>query len=327
MLKKDFKNGLDAVDELSDMEVKKELILEGKKDLEQDTYEHIREILIDNSFLKKLFQEVFVAESEAKKRAALTLVEINTPQSIDYAISLIYDQDQELKESLIKALSNLENPKITPTFINYLEVCNDSLTIENLKQAILNRGSEAVNQLLEILENASGVDLNLVVELLGEIDDDRVIDPLINILYNHQESEVRVAAAKSLYQHQTDKVFKALICKTDDKDCNVRAQVAKLLGGFKNYNVIPALYKMLEDDSGIVRNNAAESLFKLGEKGIKYLILAEGKGIASNEIKRILKSLDTSELIKIIRETYNDKELIKKSEKITKLNIKEEVIN
>ncbi len=320
LIKKDFKTALKIVENLSDLKLKQELILEGETDLAQDTYQHIKDILINDSFLKELFQEVFAAENEAKKRAALTLVKINTAQAIDYAISLLYDQDQELRKDLIKALSDLENPKITPTFINYLEFCQESLTLKRLKKAILNRGSQNLTQLLDLLKNSEGATLILIINLLGEINEQKVISPLINILLNHQKSDVKIAAIKALQNYQNDEVFKALLYLNDDQNCHIRAQVAKALAKFDNQKKIPYLYELLKDDSGIVRNNAVETLFKLGESGIKYLVLAEEQGLATNEINRILKSIDTSKLIKIVKETYKD---IENNKKISKLQIKE----
>ncbi|WP_408956291.1 HEAT repeat domain-containing protein [Natroniella sp. ANB-PHB2] len=304
LIKTDFKKALNRLDKIEDIEFKKDLILNGKKDLDKNSYRQIKSYLVNDNFLKKLLAETFNQNVEQRKKTAFVLLEIRTTQAIDYLIPLLYDKDEQVRNLVIKNLSKLDSPKVITTLINYLDHCDDLATLNVLQESFLELGSAGVSQLLALLNSRDKAYLNWIIEILGEIGDKQAVDPLINLLYQHPISQVRVMAAKSLAKFEGKKVFKALLHKIEDDDCNVRAQIAKLLGKFKNKEIIPYLCKMLTDSSGIVRNNACQSLLRLGDEGVKHLILS----IESNDLKpdviNKIRALDSLKLLEIAKEIY-----------------------
>ncbi|MCK8827181.1 HEAT repeat domain-containing protein [Natroniella acetigena] len=304
LIETDFKKALNRLDKIEDIEFKKDLILKGKKDLEKNSYRQIKNYLVTDDFLKQLLAETFNQNVEQRKKTAFVLLEIGTTQAIDYLIALLYDKDDQVRNLVIKNLSKLDSPKVITTLINYLDSCDDLATLNVLQESFLELGSAGVSQLLALLKSRDKAYLNWIIEILGEIGNEQVVDPLINLLYQHPTPQVRVMTAKSLAKFEGEKVFKALLHKIEDDDCNVRAQVAKLLGKFKGKEIIPYLCKMLTDSSGIVRNNACQSLLELGDKGIKYLIIAiESKDLKPDVMNKIRK-LDSLKLLRVAKEIY-----------------------
>lgn len=304
LIKDDLKTGLKKLDRLKDIKIKEDLLLEGKKDLTKQAYEQVKQTLITDQFLKELLSEMVSQDLEKRKKAGLTLLEIRTPQAIDYVISLLYDDNQELSNLIIKELAKVNTPRVTTILFNRLNSCDNLTTLLTLKEIFLEKGNKIVPQLLEVIDSNSKTHiLKLVIEVLGEINNQRAIDYLINLLY-HQEVEVRIEAAKSLAKFDNQKAFKTLLSKVDDDSCNVRAQIVKLLGQSNNSKVIPHLYQALKDDSGIVRNNATLALIDLGKEGIKSLILALENDVASLEITRVLDNIEALKLIEATKELY-----------------------
>ncbi|MCK8817324.1 HEAT repeat domain-containing protein [Natroniella sulfidigena] len=304
LIETDFKQALNKLDQIEDIEFKEELILKGKKDLKKNSYRQIKSYFVNHAFLKELLEETFAQDVERRKKAAFVLLEIGTTQAIDYLIPLLYDEESEIRNLVIQNLSKLDNPKVITTLINYLDSCDDLATLNVLKESFLELGSVSVSQLLTLLKSRDKSYLNWVVEILGDIGDKQAIDPLINLLYQHPDPQIRVMAAKSLAKFEDEKVFKALLHKIEDDNCNVRAQIAKLLGEFDQKEVIPYLCKMLTDDSGIVRNNACQSLLKSGDEGIKYLILAIETNDLKPDVINKVRGLDSLKLLKVAKEIY-----------------------
>ncbi|WP_459839913.1 HEAT repeat domain-containing protein [Halanaerocella petrolearia] len=302
-LRVDLKRGLAEIDNLSNILIKERLILEGHKDLDKSTYQQVKQVLINNQFLQQVLQEGIIATKEDKERAVLTLFEIGTPQAVDYVIPFLYVDDKEVKKLVIKNLAQINNSKAAITLVDYLDYCNEVSVQQTLKKSFCNLGEECVPKLLELL-NSDNQHLSWIIKLLGEIGAEEAINPLLEILADSSQSEIRVSAAKSLAQFiDQPEVFNELLQALNDDDCHVRAQIVKLLGQVEKPQVLTYLYHMLRDSSGIVRNNAARALLQSGEPGIKYLILAaEEEEIP--EIISCLEQVDTLELIKFVKEAY-----------------------
>jgi len=305
-LNRDFKIGLSQVEKITDLEVKQELILKGSQDLQQEIYFQVLDILVDGQSLRQLLQQVTEADIETKKRTARTLLKIGTPQAVDYAVPLLYDDQAEVKILVINKLAELQNNKAVSILVNYLEYCNDVLIQENLIGAFKTLGSKSVPHLLKLVKQGSK-HRNWIIELLGDIGGEEVIDSLLAILAESPAEKERISIVKSL-THFPDhpEVFSALVDQVEDNSCNVRAQVAKLLRKFDQEEVYSYLDKLLRDSSGLVRQKAAESLLESGRKGIKYLVSAIEEGVTSEEVVSCLERVNTVKLISIVKEEHQN---------------------
>ncbi|AGB41089.1 PBS lyase HEAT-like repeat protein [Halobacteroides halobius DSM 5150] len=302
-LRSNLKQGLSLVDQLEDIHIKQRLLLEGKKDLEKKIYLKVKKAIIEGDFFKQLLAKSINSECEVKKQAISILMEHKTPQTVDYLIPFLYDDNLEIKNLVIEELAKVNNTKAVTTLVNYLDYCNEVATQQTLRQAFYNLGSKCVPKLLELIDSETK-HLNWIVKLLGEIGDEEIIDPLLELLEKHSKPEIRVGATKSLSQFlDYPRVFNSLLVALEDQDCHVRAQIVKLLSKIDNSEILSYIYYMLDDTSGIVRSNAARALLESGNEGIKYLILGAEKK-ESPEVLRCLKEVDTLKLIKIIKEDY-----------------------
>lgn len=93
----------------------------------------------------------------------------------------------------------------------------------------------------------------------------------VQIDLNSNILELRLAAMRFIANLQNTASCDILIRLTDDKEPEVRAIAAKLLGDMHNEDSIAHLETKLRDPMWWVRINAANSLAKLGKKGILAL--------------------------------------------------------
>lgn len=310
-LKCDYKIGLSQVEEIKNLDLKQDLILNGKEDLKPKTYFQILDILINNQLLNNLFQKIINGDVETKKRTTRTLLKIATPQAIDYTVPLLYDENDEIKSFVIKELAKLQQSKIASILVDYLEYCNNQSMKENLINAFRTLGSKSVPKLLKLVEEKNK-HRNWIIKLLGEIGDKEIIDSLIKILKRSPSEKVKISIIKSLssFSNQSQ-VFSTFIENLEDSSHKVRAEIAKQLRNFDKQEAYPQLYQLLKDTSATVRHNAAESLVQLGCKGIKYLISAAENKNTAPEVINHLKRIDTMKLISLV-----------KAENKTQLNLK-----
>ncbi|OCL26204.1 hypothetical protein U472_09330 [Orenia metallireducens] len=309
LIKKNLKKALDKLDQLDDIDIKEELILYGEKDLNEADYLTIKDYLIDDYLLKRLLNKITNSDSHDRAKAGRTLIKIGTPQAIDYVTCLLYDEDKEIRNLIIEELSKLQNPRIITTLINYLDNCEDLVILNSLKKAFLKIGKKSSYELLKLLNSDNSTHVSWSIKLLTEIGDDRAIEPLIELLYNHPKFEVRIIAARGLAQLDLEGNFKFLKDKLGDENSEVRAEIVTLLGQYNQDEVASLLYNLLFDNSKLVRNNTCQSLLKLGDIGIRQLILAVEKDDIQEDVLQFLNNIDALDLIKSTKNVYEVKQL------------------
>ena len=113
---------------------------------------------------------------------------------------------------------------------------------------------------------------------LGKIGDERAIEPLIEVLENDDDHEsVRSSAAEALGEIGDERAVEPSIAilKNDGETCKVRMSAAKALGKIGDERAIEPLIEVLENDGETckVRMSAATALGEIGdERAVEPLI-------------------------------------------------------
>jgi HEAT repeat protein len=116
-------------------------------------------------------------------------------------------------------------------------------------------------------------------EALGDIGDERAVEPLLAALKNDETGGVRWKAAEALSKLGTPSVD-GLIGALQHNDDDVRWKTAIALGEIGDPKAIPPLINLLCDEDRFVRSRAAYALSMIGEPAVDPLInaLREGDG-------------------------------------------------
>ena len=131
------------------------------------------------------------------------------------------------------------------------------------------RANAAVPKMIQILQSADDWAFQLrVAEALGNIQDERAVEPLIRALSAHHGS-VRSSAAQALGRIGRQSATTALLKQSRDDDFGVRWSVIEALGdlGTKgDREVFRRLVEILGSDDNVgARRQAAKSLMKIGD--------------------------------------------------------------
>jgi HEAT repeat protein len=116
-------------------------------------------------------------------------------------------------------------------------------------------------------------------EALGDLGDERAVEPLLTALKNDETGGVRWKAAEALSKLGTYSVA-GLIGALQHDDDDVRWKAAIALGEIGDPQSIPSLISVLCDKDRFVRSRAAYALSMIGEPAVDPLICAlrEGDG-------------------------------------------------
>ncbi len=238
-------------------------------------------------------------------------------------------------------------------FVVFLLYVKDRRLVEAIIIDVLERGADTNNISTLINTNFSGdfdaiiIALNSrddkireeAISALSELNDPRVIFPLINALHD-ENPYIRREAIEALEQTNSTKVIKPLIGALNDEDRYVREAAAEVLGHLgsiaipelikhlsdPNWRVragimialrISSIFKdtdqiirMLYDESIYVRREAVKTLGRIGDKRvIPYLIQATNdtdSGVRIRAIRGLKKNGDPEEINPVLINCLND---------------------
>jgi len=148
-------------------------------------------------------------------------------------------------------------------------------------------------------------------EALGEIGDDRAVEPLLAALKNDETGGVRWKAAEALSKLGTPAVA-GLTSALQHDDDDVRWKAAIALGEIGDPRAITALINVLSDNDRFVKSRAAYALSMIGEPAVDPLInaLREGDGNlrwgAAIALGKIQSSRAIDPLIRALADKYEN---------------------
>ena len=141
---------------------------------------------------------------------------------------------------------------------------DDEFVVEDAMGALELKGEEAVDPLISALSHRKKNIRLHAATLLGAINDPKPIKPLILSLSDNNKL-VRREASTAL-SRMGDAAVDPLIEVLDDPDWRVRGAAAWALGNLDNEKAIPALEKLLDDESGYVKSGAQSAIATIQRK-------------------------------------------------------------
>ena len=140
----------------------------------------------------------------------------------------------------------------------------DDFVVEDAIGALELKGEEAVDPLISALSHRKKNIRLHAANLLGAIGDEKAIQPLILTLRDNNKL-VRREASTSL-SRMGPAAVDPLIEVLDDPDWRVRGAAAWALGNLNDEKAIPALEKLLDDESGYVKSGAQSAIATIQRK-------------------------------------------------------------
>ena len=234
-----------------------------------------------------------------RMNATFALGEILTEKAIEALIDALITEKNDKVQLTIALVFFIYNVEIE----NKIEITNK--TIESIikdfskygkrernKMSMILRFSKSekvIETLIEILFNNKESDVRASAAMtLGNVGTKKVTDSLIETLTTEKDNEVRTRIIEALGNVGTEKATKVLIeALTSEKDFKVRADVIIALRSVGTEEANEAIIKALTSDkNSVVQGNAAEALGDIGSKKAIKPLIETLNTTKKNEVRR-----------------------------------------
>jgi HEAT repeat protein len=198
---------------------------------------------------------------EVREAAVTSLRSLSVAAAIPGLRRLLKDPDGRVRYRAGLALESLgwsaENPEEQAQWL---------VALGRPDRAAYERGA-AVGALIFGLKNTTGYKRQEMVNVLAEIDDPRVVKPLIDALRD-SDANVRSAVVEALGRLRDARAIDPLIVTLKDKESRVRSSAIEALTRIGDAKAVPAIAKCLKDPAWDVRIAATQALGKLKDASV-----------------------------------------------------------
>ncbi len=177
---------------------------------------------------------------------------------IDIQIDLLGDPDWVVRREAVVTLGEMADERCVEPIVRALRD-GDWQVREAAVEAIAGVGPPAVDLLIRYIRDWES--RKYVIRALGKVNDERVLAPLMSMLYN---DEFKDDATRALIELGKPAV-PGLIAVLNDKDEFVRKQAVLALGDIKDPEAVDPLIALLHDQDWWMRLTAAAALEKIGD--------------------------------------------------------------
>ena len=248
-----------------------------------------------------------------RKEAAMALEEIGKPAE-ELLIQALGEEDKHVQARAALILGNMGHRRAVEPLIQILGGADYSLRLEAAR-ALEKVGKQAVEPLIQILKHENRDVRVRAIEILGNIRDEKAIEPLIRAL---DDGDILVERGASEALEKMGKtVVEPLIRTLKDGIKETRSSVAWALRKIDDERVIEPLVQALKDEDVYVRINAAWALGEKGdERALETLFEALGNENwkARRSAARVLGRINSEKVIEPLVQALNDMNIYVKME-------------
>ena len=208
---------------------------------------------------------------ESSKQALLKIGE----QSISPLAQALREESSDVRKATAEVLGEFNDPGSVENLIEALKDENPEVQMAS-KRALLKLGEYAVEPLIRAMGRGDSAIRKNVSEVLGEINDPRAINPLIELLED-ENHEVQMASRWSLIK-MGGQAVEPLIRAVRRGGSTIRRNASEALGEIKDSRAVGSCIAALKDRDSEVRLAAKIALEKFKDFAVKPLIAAMKDG-------------------------------------------------
>ena len=306
----------------SDNLTNKEIITKRSPETEQIQHKIGNDLESSDSDLeteiKTLMDGLKSSDPEVRRMAPIKLSTILNPKSqhhpynlvrniilkigIDPIIETLENGDRSSKVSMAWCLGYLNDESVVKPLISslYDEEVTGAIVINLVK---LKKFS--TTPLIDILSSEDDTLINAAAEALGEIGDERTVEPLINLLVSNPK--VTYATSNALSKIKSKKSVEPIIKLLKNDDKNIKRQSATILGNIGDKRAIEPLIETLNDKDAYLRRRVVVALGQINDDSVIDPLLnslndsaASVRGDAARSIGNIGEEIHLKPLEKLI---------------------------
>lgn len=176
----------------------------------------------------------------------------------------------------------------------------------------------SLKPLIDILGSKNEKLINAAATALGQIKDEKAVEPLLEVFLS--SPEISYSISNALSEIKSPKAVKPLIESLKTENIKLKRQIALILGNIGDKSAIEPLIRSLNDKDAYFRRQAVIALGKIGdERVVEPLIrsLEDKTAVVRGEAARYLGELNVKRSLVYLKPLLNDKnENVKKTAKI-----------
>lgn len=240
-------------------------------------------------------------------RAAVALAELGDETSAETLMAHLDDPEPEIRIQCARGLGRI---RWTPAIDQIVSRFGSEIpwVSTRFSDTLVGYGARATWPLLAYIKvnhpfETRGV--TMALRTLAQIQDDQAVGPLLDILEDSSDVEVRIATVYALGELGSTQASPALEALLDADEWALRAKAAGALGGLGDPTVIPRLVAAMRDHNWWVRRSAAAAVARL-PYGIEalYTALEDEDPFAADAAAEALT--DAGELVSARRRVAED---------------------
>jgi HEAT repeat protein len=195
---------------------------------------------------------------EERVQAVRELARLENPRIVDYLVSTLDDEDNNVVDIAVQALGRLGEPAVEPL-----------QTAVHLGGQARQMAFRALSQIWKLpdlarLGDSAPKARETAIGALSSLGDVRAVEPLIAVLKDGDEF-VRTAAAEALGKLGDARAVEPLVAALKDGDEFVRTAAAEALGELGDVRAVEPLVAALKDEEVNVRKAAVRALGRIWE--------------------------------------------------------------
>lgn len=262
-------------------------LIQGLKNENYDVHQKAIDAIgkLGEKAIEPLIQALKDKNGTVREVALGTLIKIGRP-AINPLIQALKDNDEDGRELTVWALREIvdrRDKRAVKTLIQALKDKSLGVRLEASK-ALVNIGDPAVEPLIQVLKHEDFEVRRVTIETLGEIGDNRSLEPLFQALNqafeDYDKNNIRETAIRAIGKIKEPSI-EPFILALKNNNWVVRRFAAETLGNIGDKRAIDHINKILSDEMKEVKKAAIEALEKLGHKiaTMKWTLEVEKKNI------------------------------------------------
>jgi HEAT repeat protein len=275
-----------------------------------DTLGEIRDSRALDPLISALKDRKSSVQVSAKEAIFKIIKEMKDNSDIEHLIFALHSQENMVRQIAVKFMIELRDERTICILIDALDD-EDSQVREDAANALMNMGSPVIEPLLNVLNQDDVFMTSSAIVILGNLKDNRAVEPLIGVLKYFIFWKVRYEAAKSLGKIEDRRSILPLIDALNDKHVKVREAAAESLRQIGPIAVEP-LIAALNDENPNICHDAIVLLGDIRDsRAVDHLVV-----VLKNyelwslrfEAARALGKIKDSRAIEPLIEALNDKD-------------------
>lgn len=229
----------------------------------------------DSVIIERLLEALVHPSPDVRSSAAMALGKICESSAVEPLIKLLQDRDSTVRYEAAEALGLLGDKRAVEPLIQCLEDPHSTVRYRAALALGALKAESSVLALLQLLTNGgSPDDYFAAVRTLGELRDERAVEPLLSLYEKVTDDEDRPIILSALSKIGGPKATELILKVCSDPDRRIRHRAAFPFFRLQGQTSVEALKKALTDEDFRIRERAAVALRRNADVAIEELLVA-----------------------------------------------------